>query len=224
MVALGLDLLSGKVSAFNEGSLNTTVTGAAPPGVGDVYSVGQVFVDEAADTAYVLVDVTAGVATWQAIGSGGTVPDATELVKGKIRIATQVETDTGTDDTITVTPLKLATNLATKSLLSWNAISLDQAITMGEGYVATPTGTLTLTLPATASVGEMFRVIAIGSGGVVRISQNAGQSIRLLSQVTTTGVGGYVLTTGEGDSFTIICTTANTGFYILDAVGNLNLL
>ena len=37
-----------------------------------------------------------------------TTPDASETVKGKIEIATQAETDAGTDDTRAITPLKLA--------------------------------------------------------------------------------------------------------------------
>lgn len=41
------------------------------------------------------------------------IPDASETVKGKIEIATQAETNTGTDDVRAVTPLKLATNIAT---------------------------------------------------------------------------------------------------------------
>lgn len=39
-------------------------------------------------------------------------PPATETVKGAIEIATQAETDTGTDDSRAITPLKLATRLA----------------------------------------------------------------------------------------------------------------
>lgn len=39
---------------------------------------------------------------------------ATETVAGKAELATQAETNTGTDDTRIVTPLKLATNLGTK--------------------------------------------------------------------------------------------------------------
>ncbi len=35
------------------------------------------------------------------------VPDATETVSGKIRIATSAEATTGTDDTTAITPLKL---------------------------------------------------------------------------------------------------------------------
>lgn len=42
--------------------------------------------------------------TWSSFGTS--VPDASETVKGKIEIATQGETDTGTDDVRALTPLK----------------------------------------------------------------------------------------------------------------------
>ncbi|MEB3277209.1 MAG: hypothetical protein VKM92_09620 [Cyanobacteriota bacterium] len=45
--------------------------------------------------------------TWTAFGS--VVPAASESTAGKIEIATQGETDTGTDDTRAITPLKLKT-------------------------------------------------------------------------------------------------------------------
>jgi len=45
--------------------------------------------------------------TWTAFGSA--VPAASESTAGKIEIATQGETDTGTDDTRAITPLKLKT-------------------------------------------------------------------------------------------------------------------
>lgn len=50
--------------------------------------------------------------TWVAFGSS--TPDASETVKGKIEIATQAETDTGTDDARAITPLKLATSTHAK--------------------------------------------------------------------------------------------------------------
>jgi hypothetical protein len=48
------------------------------------------------------------------IVSGGT-PDASETVKGKAEIATQTETNTGTDDTRFVTPAKFAGRTATET-------------------------------------------------------------------------------------------------------------
>ena len=46
-----------------------------------------------------------------------TVLDATETVKGIARLATQTETDAGTDDTTIVTPKKLEAKMATYSLI-----------------------------------------------------------------------------------------------------------
>lgn len=45
-------------------------------------------------------------------GSAGAPPDASEAVKGIIELATQAETNTGTDDARAVTPLKLQTRMA----------------------------------------------------------------------------------------------------------------
>lgn len=45
-------------------------------------------------------------------GATGSPPDATETVKGVAELATQGETDTGTDDARIVTPLKLQTRMA----------------------------------------------------------------------------------------------------------------
>lgn len=54
------------------------------------------------------VDPTLGTSdiVWQQFGTA--VPDANETTSGKIRIATQSETDAGTIDTAAITPLKLA--------------------------------------------------------------------------------------------------------------------
>jgi hypothetical protein len=45
-------------------------------------------------------------------GSSGAPPDASETVKGIIELATQAETNTGTDDLRAITPLKLQTRMA----------------------------------------------------------------------------------------------------------------
>lgn len=61
-----------------------------------------------ATKAYVLANVT---------------PSATETVQGKAEIATQAETNTGTDDSRFITPLKLKTNLATYGYLTGSGTS-----------------------------------------------------------------------------------------------------
>ena len=45
-----------------------------------------------------------GAKPWEGSGGGASVPDASEAVKGKIRIATSAEAATGTDDVIAMTP------------------------------------------------------------------------------------------------------------------------
>ncbi len=64
-----------------------------------------------ADTAWTQTadNISLGSTSIVWIQLGASVPDATETVKGKIEIATQVETDAGTDDLRAVTPLKLET-------------------------------------------------------------------------------------------------------------------
>src|SRR5262245_812832 len=59
-----------------------------------------------------------GTVTWSAFGTSA--PSASETTAGIAEIATQAETDTGTDDTRIVTPLKLATAANAKKKLSQN--------------------------------------------------------------------------------------------------------
>lgn len=65
-----------------------------------------------ADTQYVLTNdtVTLGSTSLTWTATGGSAPAASETVAGIAEIATQAETDTGTDDARFVTPLKLKTS------------------------------------------------------------------------------------------------------------------
>jgi hypothetical protein len=63
-----------------------------------------------------------GAVTWADFGS--TVSNASETTAGKIEIATQTETDTGTDDTRSLTPLKLS---------NWSGRLKRSQTTIGDG-------------------------------------------------------------------------------------------
>ena len=77
--------------------------------------------------------------------------------------------------------------------------------------------------PAAASVGDEIRVASKGAGGWL-VAQNASQSIRLGSAVTTVGVGGSLASTALGDCLHLVCTTTNTGWEVLSAVGNITIV
>lgn len=93
---------------------------------------------------------------------------------------------------------------------SWTDVTgTTQAMVANNGYTANNAGTVTLTLPATASYGTAISVIGKGAGGWL-IAQNASQSIRIGSATSTVGAGGSIASTNAGDSIELICTTANT--------------
>ena len=71
-------------------------------------------------------------------------------------------------------------------------------------------GLVSLLLPATAAAGTQIQVWGIGAGGW-KIMQSAGQSIKIgPSTTTTTGTGGSLASTGQYDTVTLGCITANT--------------
>ena len=95
---------------------------------GDFYyvTVAGTFYTEAVDIGDALianVDNPASLSDWTILQDN--VGQATETVAGIARIATQAEVNTGTDDTTIVTPLKLATNLATYGFTTKFAVDLD---------------------------------------------------------------------------------------------------
>jgi len=82
---------------------------------------------------------------------------------------------------------------------------------------------LTLTLPSSSSVGDVFRVVDM-SGNGWRIGQNAGQNIKYLSATTTTGVTGYIDSISTGASAEFVCTVANTTWVSTSGLGTLNIV
>lgn len=78
---------------------------------------------------------------------------------------------------------------------------------------------ITLTLPATAAVGDQFPIRGMGAGGW-QLAQASGQTIHAAID-TTTGTGGYVQSQTPYDGVTIECVTANTDFVIIAQQGTL---
>lgn len=107
---------------------------------------------------------------------------------------------------------------------TWNeVIGTSQAMAVQNGYISNDAALVTLTLPATAVIGDVIRVAAKGAGGWL-VAQNASQSIRLGNMATTAGVGGSLASTDLGDCIEILCTTTDTGFEVLSSVGNITIV
>lgn len=75
-------------------------------------------------------------------------------------------------------------------------------------------------LPVTCAAGESFAVTAVNILGWT-ISQNAGQQIQFGNLTTTVGVSGFLQTNAIGDTAYLVCSTANTNFIVVSAIGNI---
>lgn len=98
---------------------------------------------------------------------------------------------------------------------SWTVVTgTSQAMAVDSGYISNNAGLVTLTLPTTAAVGSTIQVQGLGAGGW-QIAQNASQLIHIGSSVTTTGATGFLASTNQYDSITVLCVVANTTWTVL---------
>jgi hypothetical protein len=81
-----------------------------------------------------------------------------------------------------------------------------------KGYFSDRGAGVAFTLPASAEVGDSFKIVNVNAGGFT-IAQNAGQVLNIGNDSTTTGVGGSVASTDIGDCVTFTCAIANTTWW-----------
>lgn len=99
-------------------------------------------------------------------------------------------------------------------------ISANQTLLVNNDYFCvSPGGALSLALPSTSSVGDEIEVSLDGATSF-SITQSAGQSIRMGNLITTTGVGGSLTSTQQGDTVRMKCKTANLAWNVLSSMGN----
>ncbi len=112
----------------------------------------------------------------------------------------------------------------TASSISWNVVTTNQPMVPDSGYIANSGSLLTFTLPVTAAVGSVLAAINFSTGGF-SIAQNSGQNIRVGSRVSTTGAGGSVSSTAQGNSIYLVCVIADTSWVTIGSPqGNLNII
>lgn len=112
-------------------------------------------------------------------------------------------------------------SVASSSGFTWNEEAGTSAnMAVNNGYIANNASLVTLTLPSTASVGDVVRVTGKGAGGW-RVAQNAGQTIYFGSSSTTTGATGYLEFTDDRDGVELICVTTDNDWNVLSSIGNI---
>lgn len=106
-----------------------------------------------------------------------------------------------------------------------HAIGIDEvvgtthALVTNTRYFCLNASLTTLTLPTTGSaVGDEILVAATGAGGW-HIAQNASQSIRVGTLITTVGTGGSIASSAVGDCIHMVCTVANTTWQVISMIG-----
>lgn len=108
--------------------------------------------------------------------------------------------------------------------IGWNHIITTSATMIAEaGYVADNAGLVTLTLPIVSAFGAIIYVQGFGAGGW-KVAQNPGQQIRIGNAASTVGNTGFIASTNQYDSITLLCVVANTTFISLGGPeGNITL-
>lgn len=102
--------------------------------------------------------------------------------------------------------------------MTWTEVTgTSQAMAVSGGYIANNAGVVTLTLPATAALGDTVQVLGKGAGGWL-IAQNAGQTIHFGISNTTTGAGGSLASTQRYNCVRLRCITANTDWIVTGEV------
>lgn len=109
----------------------------------------------------------------------------------------------------------------------WNVVSSGtnpNPMSVENGYITVDSISLvTLTLPASANVGDSITIVGFGSAGW-QLLQNNGQTVHMEGLDTTTGVGGSISSTNRYDSIELVCVQANTDFVVVDSMGNLTIV
>lgn len=116
--------------------------------------------------------------------------------------------------------------ISVTGIMSWVEVTgTTQAMSVGTGYVANNASLVTLTLPATAALGDGLRVLGKGVGGW-KIAQNASQQIILGKLTSTAGTGGSISSLFTSDCVEIRCIVAgaSTVWEMTSASGNITVV
>ena len=107
--------------------------------------------------------------------------------------------------------------------ITWSSISSNQALSSNHGYIVT-SGSLVLSLPATAAIGDQICIISNGAASCSwQITLGGGLTIKGITTGTQPVTYLNAVTSGNSNntSVVLICSTANTGWTIQSLNGSL---
>jgi hypothetical protein len=107
---------------------------------------------------------------------------------------------------------------------TWTVVTgTSQSAVANYGYFANNAGTVTVTLPATAAVGDAFSVCGMNNATGWKLAVGTGQTIYFGSAATTISTG-YLQSTATYDNVHVVCNVANTSFVVVNSVGNITVV
>jgi hypothetical protein len=184
-------------------------------------TINEILYSSAANTVTGLATANQAVLTTGATG----IPVQTALaVDGQLIIGSTAGVPAAATITsgagITVVNGSNSITISATGAFSWNEETGTSAtMVVGNGYIANNVGLVTLTLPATASLGDTIQIVGKGAG-LYKVAQNAGQTIHFINTDTTTGVGGSLTAIEQYAALELVCITANIEWAVLDSAGN----
>ncbi len=152
----------------------------------------------------------------------GSVADVVSIATGTGRIGRTTITQ-GSNAIVTAGANTIT--IAATGHFAWALTTVDAGIVVNNGYIANKAGLLTMTLPATAAIGDMIGITGVNTAVGWRIAQNANQQIFFGTSSTTLGVGGYIEATAIRDSAQLVCVVAgaSTVWNVISAQGNITI-
>ena len=216
---------TGQVLQANTGADPTYSTATYPA----TTTVSQLLYSSATNVVSGLATANRAVITTNSTG----VPVATALatdgqvIIGSTAGAPAAATLTaGTNITITNASNSITIASTGAASFTWSVVTADASFTVNTGTIANKAGLLTMTLPASAAIGDTIAITGINTALGWKIAQNANQQIFFGTTSTTVGVGGSLASSAIRDSLRIVCVVsgASTVYNVVDSVGNITVV